>query len=151
MTEGQPVQQTQHLAPAAVAAVAPSHNHKGPFEATVLSNKALRKCFYKMGLQFTGAGAEAFIKTRPGQFGQFDLSTVALPAPEAIPDELKDVATRQMLLRRPFSFARVAKEMPAPAHPGAGPSAPFQNQFRTGQAKLTSRSFTVCSAPGHCE
>ena len=31
-----------------------------------------------MGLQFTGAGAEAFAKTRPGQFAQFDLSNIAL-------------------------------------------------------------------------
>jgi dihydroorotate dehydrogenase electron transfer subunit len=83
---------------------------KGQFAATVLFNKRLRKCFYRLGLQFTGAGAEAFAKTRPGQFAQFDISTVALPPPEAIPDELKDIAAKQILLRRPFSFARVAKE-----------------------------------------
>jgi dihydroorotate dehydrogenase electron transfer subunit len=73
-----------------------------------------------MGLQFIGAGAEAFAKTRPGQFAQFDLSSIALPAPEAIPDELKDAATKQILLRRPFSFARVAKEAVPPAHPAPG-------------------------------
>jgi dihydroorotate dehydrogenase electron transfer subunit len=83
---------------------------KGQFEATVLFNKPLRKCFYRIGLQFTGAGAEAFARARPGQFAQFDISTVALPAPEAIPDHLKDIAAKQILLRRPFSFARVAKE-----------------------------------------
>ena len=83
---------------------------KGPFEAIVTFNKALRKCFYRMGLQFTGPGAEAFAKTRPGQFAEFDVSNVALPAPEAIPDELKDAAAKQILLRRPFSFARIAKE-----------------------------------------
>ena len=83
---------------------------KGQFEASVLFNKYLRKCFHRLGLQLTGAGAEAFAKTRPGQFAQFDISTVALPPPEAIPEELKDVAAKQILLRRPFSFARVARE-----------------------------------------
>ena len=122
MTEGQPVQQAQPPAPATPAAE-PSHNLKGPFEATVLFNKPLRKCFCRMGLQFTGAGAEAFAKTRPGQFAQFDLSHISLPAPETIPDCLKDDAARQILLRRPFSFARVAKEAVPPAHPGAGPTA----------------------------
>jgi len=104
---------------------------KGPFEAVVSFNKALRKCFYRMCLQFTGAGAEAFAKARPGQFAEFDLSNIALPAPEAIPDELKDAATKQILLRRPFSFARIVKEAaPSTQHgtgpttpPGAGPSA----------------------------
>ncbi|MFH1371746.1 MAG: dihydroorotate dehydrogenase electron transfer subunit [Planctomycetota bacterium] len=83
---------------------------KGPFEATVLFNKPLRKSFHRLGLQFTGAGAEAFAKTRPGQFAQFDISTVALPSQDAIPEELKDAASKQILLRRPFSFARVVNE-----------------------------------------
>jgi dihydroorotate dehydrogenase electron transfer subunit len=135
MTEGQPVQQAQIPAPATPSAV-PSHNPKGPFEATVLFNKPLHQKFYRLGLQFAGSGAEAFAKTRPGQFAQFDLSNIALPPSEAIPEELKDDAARQILLRRPFSFARVAKEVipsthPAPAHPahpkpvssGVGPSA----------------------------
>jgi dihydroorotate dehydrogenase electron transfer subunit len=100
MTEGQSGQLV-------VSKVEPT---KGQFEATVLFNKPLRKCFHRMGLQFTGAGAEAFAKTRPGQFAQFDISTVALPPQQAIPEELKDIASKQILLRRPFSFARVAKE-----------------------------------------
>ncbi|MGD0571690.1 MAG: dihydroorotate dehydrogenase electron transfer subunit [Sedimentisphaerales bacterium] len=118
MTDGQPVQPPAPAAPPAE----PGHNLKGPFEATVLFNKTLRKCFCRMGLQFTGAGAEAFAKTRPGQFAQFDLSHISLPAPETIPDDLKDDASRQILLRRPFSFARVAKEVIPPAHSGAGPA-----------------------------
>jgi dihydroorotate dehydrogenase electron transfer subunit len=76
-----------------------------------------------MGLQFTGAGAEAFAKARPGQFGQFDLTNIAMPAAEVIPEDLKDTATRQIILRRPFSFARVAKDTPAPAHPSSGHTA----------------------------
>ena len=105
---------------------------KGPFEAIVTFNKALRKCFYRMGLQFTGPGAEAFAKTRPGQFAEFDVSNVALPAPEAIPDELKDAATKQILLRRPFSFARVTKETAGPAaQHGTHPSVPLTAHLST--------------------
>jgi dihydroorotate dehydrogenase electron transfer subunit len=120
MTEGQPAQQAQTATPAAIGAAALPHNTKGPFEATVLFNKTLRKCFCRMGLQFTGAGAEAFIKARPGQFAQFDLTNVALPPAEAIPEELKDAAAKQIILRRPFSFARVARETTPPAHPTQG-------------------------------
>ena len=111
---------TSPAAPAAPISE-PGHNLKGPFEATVLFNKPLHQKFYRLGLQFTGPGAEAFAKTRPGQFAQFDVSNIALPAPETIPDDLKDAATKQILLRRPFSFARVAKEVIPPAHPVAGP------------------------------
>jgi dihydroorotate dehydrogenase electron transfer subunit len=119
MTEGQPVQQAQTPAPATPSAV-PSHNPKGPFEATVLFNKPLHQKFYRLGLQFSGHGAEAFAKTRPGQFAQFDLSNIALPATEVIPEDLQDAAARQILLRRPFSFARVAKEAVPSAHPAPG-------------------------------
>jgi dihydroorotate dehydrogenase electron transfer subunit len=113
---------------------------KGPFEAIVAFNKPLRKCFYRMGLQFTGPGAEAFAKARPGQFAEFDLSNVALPAPEAIPDELKDAATKKILLRRPFSFARVVKEAAPSSQHGTGPSTPSTAHPPTGSALLTTSS-----------
>ena len=122
MTEGQPVQQAQTPAPA-TPPIVPSYNPKGPFEATVVFNKPLHQKFYRLGLQFAGPGAEAFAKTRPGQFAQFDLSNIALPATEAIPEELQDAAARQILLRRPFSFARVAKEVIPSTHTATGPSA----------------------------
>ena len=38
---------------------------KGIFTATVLSNRQAGKCFYRMELEFTGAGATAFAKFRP--------------------------------------------------------------------------------------
>ncbi|MGA2323415.1 MAG: hypothetical protein ABSG22_06160 [Sedimentisphaerales bacterium] len=124
MTDVQPIQQTNpgQSAAAAEPLAAPSHNPKGPFEATVVFNRPMHQKFYRLGLQFAGPGAEAFAKTRPGQFAQFDLSNVALPATEAIPEELQDAAARQILLRRPFSFARVAKELSPSAHPVTGPS-----------------------------
>jgi dihydroorotate dehydrogenase electron transfer subunit len=58
-------------------------------------------------MEFSGAGAEAIAAFRPGQFVQIDLSTAALPRPEDIPQHLADAARREILLRRPFSFADV--------------------------------------------
>ncbi|MHC4567836.1 MAG: dihydroorotate dehydrogenase electron transfer subunit, partial [Planctomycetota bacterium] len=58
-------------------------------------------------LEFRDAGAGAFANFRPGQFAQLDLSSIALPAPENIPAELHDAAGRNIILRRPFSFARI--------------------------------------------
>ena len=83
---------------------------KGRFEAKVSFHKKLNERFYRLGLQLEGHGAEAFEKMTPGQFAQFDVSNIATPAPQAIPEGLRDVSTRQILLRRPFSFARVVKE-----------------------------------------
>jgi dihydroorotate dehydrogenase electron transfer subunit len=146
MTEGQPAQPVQQtpapspvVAPAAVLPPGP----KGPFEATVLFNKPLREKFYRLGLQFTGAGTDAFAKTRPGQFAQFDLTNIALPPAESIPEELKDTAAKQILLRRPFSFARIAKDVPASTHPTPGqPAAPalvVHHSTSTGAGKTGSK------------
>jgi dihydroorotate dehydrogenase electron transfer subunit len=83
---------------------------KGQFEARVTFNKKLGERFCRMGLQFEGAGAEAFANTVPGQFAQFDVSNVALPPAASIPEDLKDASTKKIILRRPFSFARVLKD-----------------------------------------
>ena len=80
---------------------------RGVFSATVRSNKQIRERFYRLVLEFSGAGAEAFAKIGAGQFAQLDLSDTALPPVETIPDDLADVAERKILLRRPFSFADV--------------------------------------------
>jgi dihydroorotate dehydrogenase electron transfer subunit len=80
---------------------------KGIFTATVLSNRRIGECFYTMDLEFTGAGARAFAEFRPGQFLQVDVSTLRLPPDDRIPPELRDVCRRNVLLRRPFSFADV--------------------------------------------
>ncbi len=78
--------------------------HRGSFNALILSNRQIGEHFYKLRLEFTELGAEAFKRFRPGQFAQFDLSTAALPIPKNIPEDLSDVSGRQILLRRPFSF-----------------------------------------------
>ena len=88
-----------------------SATNKGPFRAVVSSNKKIGGRFYRLSLEFEAAGAEAFAKAVPGQFAELDLSNTALPAAEAVPEDLVDAARRQILLRRPFSFTGVtAKE-----------------------------------------
>jgi len=80
---------------------------RGEYWATIRANKQIGERFYRLGLDFPGAGAEAFSKVQAGQFVQLDLSGAALPAAENIPEDLKDAAERKVLLRRPFSFADV--------------------------------------------
>jgi dihydroorotate dehydrogenase electron transfer subunit len=87
-----------------------NHKSKGLFTATVLSNRQSGECFYKMELEFAGAGARAFAAFRPGQFLQVDVSSLALPTEEKIPPHLRDACRRNVLLRRPFSFADVTAE-----------------------------------------
>lgn len=79
----------------------------GVFTATVTSNGRLRECFWTMNLEFTGAGARAFADFRPGQFVQVEVSHLGLPDEGLIAPELRDVSKRNVLLRRPFSFADV--------------------------------------------
>ena len=84
-----------------------SATNKGVFCAAVRANKQIGQRFYRLGLEFSGAGAEAFGKVQPGQFAELDVSGTALPPAEIIPEDLADVAGRKILLRRPFSFADV--------------------------------------------
>jgi len=83
---------------------------KGNFAATVLSNRRIGECFWRMDLEFAGDGAKAFAKFHPGQFIEVDVSEVGLPPEDQIPAELRDVCRRNVLLRRPFSFADVTAE-----------------------------------------
>lgn len=83
---------------------------KGIFTAKVLANRRIGECFYTMDLEFAGDGAKAFAGFRPGQFLQVDVSMLALPPQDKIPPELRDTCRRNVLLRRPFSFADVTIE-----------------------------------------
>ena len=80
---------------------------KGAFRAVVSANRRIGERFYRLGLDFEGAAAEAFAGARPGQFAQLDLCGAGLPTAEKIPEELADSARRKILLRRPFSFCDV--------------------------------------------
>ncbi len=87
-----------------------SATNKGIFSAGVRSNKQIGRRFYRLGLEFAGDGAKAFAKFRPGQFAELDLSGTALPPAEKMPEDLADAGQRNILLRRPFSFADVNTE-----------------------------------------
>lgn len=86
---------------------AETSSKKGPFSAAVVSNRRIGECFWTLHLRFSGTGAKAFAGFRAGQFVQLDTSRIALPPVEAIPAHLRDGACRNVLLRRPFSFAEV--------------------------------------------
>ncbi len=83
---------------------------KGVFSAIVSFNRPIGEKYYRLGLEFSGAGAEAFGTSGPGEFCELELSKAALPGPQTIPKELADASDRQILLRRPFSFADVRVE-----------------------------------------
>jgi len=83
---------------------------RGVFPAAVKANKQIGQQFYRLKLEFSGAAAEAFANSKPGQFAQLDLSGTALPAAKNIPDELANTARRNILLRRPFSFVDITCE-----------------------------------------
>jgi len=87
-----------------------SSTKKGMFEARVISNRKIGPGFDRLRLEFTEDGAKAFAKFEPGQFAQLDLSSTALPSPDAVPQELRDASGRKILLRRPFSFAEVTRD-----------------------------------------
>jgi dihydroorotate dehydrogenase electron transfer subunit len=80
---------------------------QGVFTVVVSSNKQIGPRFHKLNLVFSGEGARAFSDFRPGQFAELDISGIALPAPEKIPPDLLDASSRNILLRRPFSFTDV--------------------------------------------
>ena len=80
---------------------------KGLFQAKVLSNQQIRQCYYRIILEFDPKGSELFRNVIPGQFLELDLSRISLPEPSLIPEHLRDISQRQVLLRRPFSFSDV--------------------------------------------
>lgn len=83
---------------------------RGVFGVVVCSNRQIGPGFYRIRMEFVGEGAKAFAPFQPGQFAELDVSTIALPAPELIPENLRDVASRNIMLRRPFSFCEVTSE-----------------------------------------
>lgn len=85
-------------------------SNKGPFTAVVSANKQVGERFYRLKLEFAGTAAKAFAKAQPGQFAELDLSAAALPPPDAIPENLLDASSRNILLRRPFSFCDVSRK-----------------------------------------
>lgn len=89
---------------------------KGIYEAVVCANVALAKRFYHLTLEFASEGAAAFQDALAGQFVEVDLSHLALPANSGIGEDLADVADRQIILRRPFSFRDVSVQEDGKVH-----------------------------------
>lgn len=85
---------------------------KGVFQAEVLSNQQIRRCYWRLNLLFDAFGSRLFQHVLPGQFLEMDLNAVSLPESKQIPEHLKDAAAKPVLLRRPFSFSDVI-EMPS--------------------------------------
>lgn len=87
-----------------------SKPNKAMFDAVVFANRQIGRRFYRLGLEFSGVGAAAFAKARPGQFAELDLCSIPLPPAEEITEDLRDAAERKILLRRPFSFCNVSSQ-----------------------------------------
>jgi dihydroorotate dehydrogenase electron transfer subunit len=84
---------------------------KGDFTAVVTANKHISSCFYKLSLQFSQEGAQAFAQAKPGQFAQLDLSGTALPPADKLDEQQADLIGRGVILRRPYSFCEtIAKD-----------------------------------------
>jgi dihydroorotate dehydrogenase electron transfer subunit len=83
---------------------------RGDFLAVVAHNDRLSQCNYSLGLRLPAEATAAFGRFQPGEFVEIDLSHAPLPQPEEIPGDLADAAGRQILLRRPFSFADLVSE-----------------------------------------
>ena len=77
------------------------------FTGIVDKNVSIGPAFYRISLCLDCDGTKAFSKVIPGQFAEISLCNISLPAPENIPEELTDIARRQIILRRPFSFCDV--------------------------------------------
>ena len=83
------------------------NSKRGQYCGVVVGNRRVGEGFYRLGLRFEGVGGDAFAAAKAGQFIEVDLSGAALPAIEAIPENLAGSAHRNILLRRPFSFADI--------------------------------------------
>ena len=84
-----------------------STTKKSVYDATVVFNRQIGDCFYRLGLVFSGEAAKAFTNCCPGRFAELSVSEIALPSEDKIPSGLLDKSKRNVLLRRPFSFCEV--------------------------------------------
>lgn len=81
---------------------------KGVCLGTVFSNDPIRSGFWKILFQLDAEGSRLFATANPGQFAEFDLNSISLPPIESIPEHLRDISIRQIILRRPFSFSDIS-------------------------------------------
>jgi dihydroorotate dehydrogenase electron transfer subunit len=81
---------------------------KGFFNASVLQNKGFSDKYFRLTLELEKKAKTVFSKATPGQFAEIEVAGLALPAQINIPEQLADASQRNILLRRPFSFADVS-------------------------------------------
>jgi dihydroorotate dehydrogenase electron transfer subunit len=80
---------------------------KGIFDATVIQNRSLGDKFCRLTLELEKKANIPFSHASAGQFIEIDVSKLALPEKKIIPEQLLDAARRDIILRRPFSFADI--------------------------------------------
>lgn len=80
---------------------------KGIFTASVLQNRGLGDKFFRLSLELEKKANAFFSIASAGQFVEIDVSQLALPIEKLIPEKLTDSSQRNVLLRRPFSFADI--------------------------------------------
>jgi dihydroorotate dehydrogenase electron transfer subunit len=80
---------------------------KGIFTASVLQNRGLGDKFFRLSLELEKKANTLFAGASAGQFVEIDVSQLALPVEKLIPEKLSDSSQRNVLLRRPFSFADI--------------------------------------------
>ncbi len=80
---------------------------KGIFTASVLQNRGLGAQFFRLSLELEKKANPFFCAASAGQFVEIDVSQLALPVGKLIPENLADSSQRNILLRRPFSFADI--------------------------------------------
>ena len=84
-----------------------SDKTRGLCTAEVLANTLVNGKFYLLKLKLSGGAAKIFANAVPGQFIELSVDNLARPAETAIPERLIDKSQRNIILRRPFSFADV--------------------------------------------
>ncbi|PKL49197.1 MAG: hypothetical protein CVV39_03280 [Planctomycetes bacterium HGW-Planctomycetes-1] len=80
---------------------------KGIFTASVLQNRGMGAQFFRLSLELEKRANAFFCAASAGQFVEIDVSQLALPVEKLIPENLADSSQRNILLRRPFSFADI--------------------------------------------
>ncbi len=80
---------------------------KGIFNASVLQNRAFSDKYFRITFELEKKAKTVFSKAVPGQFAEIAVSGLALPPQNSIPQQLTDISQRNVILRRPFSFADV--------------------------------------------
>ncbi|MDD5011200.1 MAG: dihydroorotate dehydrogenase electron transfer subunit [Phycisphaerae bacterium] len=80
---------------------------KGIFTASVLQNRGLGDKFFRLSLEIEKKANSFFSAASAGQFVEIDVSQLAAPSEKLIPQNLEDSSQRNILLRRPFSFADI--------------------------------------------